>query len=1296
MARKTRNKRKRTNPVGPSGPDRGAQAGGTRAGSHAGRGFRFQDAVSAWLAIEIWAEERPPALVIPEGGDDVELRGETTAFVQVKSRREHLGFYSQSTAAGYINALWARSRGAQKPADGLELILERDVTGLAPASDDSAEPRITGALRNSLSSASDASDLLPKTSIRVEAAPQESAIARIIEKLGCPPIAAQMCFADLLIRIGELADANGQLKPKTYLGLSLSDTDTVIRDVLEAIDVDAIERALRDGVCEPVDFLTPIHDPNFYLGVDVEPGHIAAGLIAERPQTRVALLEGLEKRRAALIAGPSGSGKSAAMWDAANCLRHTVRWFRLRRFSPDDMPSVLQLIRTYRASKDSPLGFVMDDVGRSGPEAWGALLKEALSVPGVILLGSVREEDIALIAERARSAEIRAEPDEDLAERLWRELHDTGQTEWPGWREPWQMSNGLLLEYAHILTRGQRLSELLADQVAARIADPERALELDILRCGAFAGAANAEIDAARLAQTLEVSEADLTRALQRLIEEHLIRAPAPGAVTGLHQLRSEELLKLTHETALPTLQTSFTRTAASVTDPDLERLIANTISMRRLSVSDVIDGVAPRLAGSAHAGELAAALRGLASGRVFIGVDEWLQTEEARALPRTQIGSAAMFGVAGVDLGSLSIVPEIQAAARRLTEIKGAPDQDPRRLLISRFSPLDLSALIDTADLSSLDEILASLIGMPMPSDIQASLMQVPAVLLDADLTRLASLFGSLTALDPTIAEHWVNELGQEALFARLQAEIAWTGPISIDQHEDGVRVCCDYYYVAGSVHQNPHDQVVRLCELMLALCPSADIAISNAITASGALAGLAGAPIAEKRIPRENLPQPAIPLWNRQWSDLIARRVAAPNYSDYLTRGLAILNALVPTLEKVFDAHLRGKHALERQAETLNALNRDTESLTPPAVSPLDAAGIGIADPNKAVTPFQNLLHSASVNLITRFAKLPGEAGAYIAWLSGLIDDVDTALSVEPWQLIGEAPEAILTRFKTLLETLRALAGEAHERSEAPVITWAARGKGARAGNALRLISISAATAGERRLAERKADIERRAENAGIVAQFHQRENIKRILPWPPADMLALLPATDTVGAALALAEGAGPFRALIDRSTHLTIMPSIGGRVAPTLAKSGFDTLLPALDGGADWARELELPQTPSAMALLFSELTSLASELGAMEQLGLGADDRPKQEINVRQNLTAAFTEKQEALAHHLASHEADLQNDVLTLIAELREGEVDFAAEGQAALSGEPSSVMETIGVLTIELMDLELAEDGSR
>jgi hypothetical protein len=1228
--------------------------------------------------------------VIPEGGDDIELRGEATSFVQIKSRREHLGDYTEGETAGYIEGLWNRSLGSAPRPERLELVLEREVAGLSPLDDQPAARSIEGPISNRISKFSGASDLLPRTSIIVATSPQEWGISLIVDRLNCAPIAAQMCFADLLVRVGTLADANGRLAPENYRGLSISDTETSIRDVLATIDVDAIERAFRDGICEPVDFLTPLNDPNFYLGVDVEPGHIAAGLVAERPRTRSALVEGIAQRRAALIVGPSGAGKSALVWETANTMRHTVRWLRIRRLSAADIPSLRQLVRTFRASEDSPLGFVMDDVGRNGPVSWGALLKEAMSVPGVVLLGSVREEDVTLIAERARAAEIRADPDDELAERLWRELREAEKTNWAGWREPWKMSDGLLLEYVHILTRGQRMHELLADQVAARVSDPKRSLELDILRSGAWAGTANAEVDASRLAHALSANEADLSRALQRLIQEHLVRSPAPGAVTGLHQLRSEELLQLTHQTTLPTLETSFERTIASVPATDLEPLVADTLSARRLPVPAVLDGLIARLEGEQDVRALASALRGLGSGRVSSGVDEWLDTPEARALPRTQVGSAAIFGIAGIDLSSLSIIPEVQAAAGRLSQIKGSPEDDPRRLLMERMSPSALSALIKTADLASLDEILAALVGMPLPAAVRASLAHAPEGLLTADLNLVGPVMGTLSALDREIASHWVVEVGQEALFTRVQAETAWAGPVATEDSDDGVIVRCDLWYVAGSVQENPHDAVVSLCELILALCPSADIAVSNAITASGELAGFAQLPLATKRIPRDNLPPPSVPQWNRRWRDLISRRVAAPSYSDYLARGVAILEALVPTLEKIFDAHFRGKDALGSLADRLNSLNADTEALTPPAVSPLEASGAGRGEANAAVTKFQNLLHSASVNLVKRFAILPDQAGAYIAWLSDLIADVDTAIAEEPWQLIGDRPLSMLTRLKSLFEALRLLAGEAHERKEAPAITWAQRGKDARAGNAVRLVSLSAKAAGETRLARRKAEIERLAEEAGVVAQFHLRVNANGILPWPPADVLALLPASDIADAVVTLAEQVELVRSLVDSSIHLTIMPYIEDVAFPALAKSGYQTLLPDVEGAAFWVEQLGLSQAPSAMASIFGEVLSLASELGAMDQKRLGNETRPEEEIAARRSLEAAFARKYEELTRRLNALDPDLQSDVSELIEHLRTGDVDFAAVAQAAIGGTSSNITEAAGYVSLLLMSADI------
>ena len=89
-----------------------------RTGSDAGRGFRYQDAVAAFLGVELWAQDIP-AVVVPEGGDDVELRKETEiTLVSVKSRRGTRGLFSRSDMQSYFKDLRTRAthRGNQNNA----------------------------------------------------------------------------------------------------------------------------------------------------------------------------------------------------------------------------------------------------------------------------------------------------------------------------------------------------------------------------------------------------------------------------------------------------------------------------------------------------------------------------------------------------------------------------------------------------------------------------------------------------------------------------------------------------------------------------------------------------------------------------------------------------------------------------------------------------------------------------------------------------------------------------------------------------------------------------------------------------------------------------------------------------------------------------------------------------------------------------------------------------------------------------------------------------------------------------
>ena len=1261
----------------------------SRYGSHAGRGFRYQDAIAVWLTVMIWSGRREAARVVPEGGDDIELRGDKTSFLQVKSRREHLGPYGVGETTSHICALWDRHDTAILQPNGLELILERGVAGLGQQVCDNYTIPIADDVLKSLSSKKGSSELLPKTKLLVVRSPHEDVVDMIVQRTGCQPIAAQLCHAELLVRIGAMADQNGKLDPKNYLGLSPSDTEAAITDVLSAIDVDALEQAILEGVCEPVDFVTPIHDPNFYLGINVEPGHLAAGLVVERPSGRAQISNAIETQRAALVVGPSGAGKSALMWEAAYSLRHVIRWFRINRVESSDLPSIRQLVRGLRVSESSPVGLVMDDVGVRGSGGWDQLVRQFTAIPGVVILGSIREEDIFLIEERSGVVEVRAQPDDELAERLWSELRGTGRTSWEGWLEPWNLSGRLLLEYVHTLSRGRRMEAVLADQVAARSRDPGRAVELVVLQIGSCAGMAGAQIDIRRLTNATGQGEAEVNRALHRLVEEHLVHMPTPGLLEGLHQLRSQELFRLTHRMPPPNPRETFSRTVLSVPAVELEALVAEAMIRHQLDVSDLIKALAHRLEMEQDPGALAAALRGLGTGFVSSGVDRWLETQEVRVLPRTQITTAALFGISGTEMPELPQLEEVNAAGRRLAEIKGEWADDPRLKLMAALLPSAIAPMVASARLSDLEQILAALVGSALPEEVRSSLVALKPDLLGGELEIVATLLGTVNVLDRDIGQIWAKAAGQKELLERISKEVPWAGNVTLHQEEDGLTVNCDYWYVAPSRQPLPHDDVVRICELLIAICPIADFAVSRAVGSNGELAGFSKHPVASKRIPRSGLPPASLPAWNRRWQDMVARRIATPSYSEYLARGASILNKLVPNLERIFEAHLRGRNAPTKLFEALNLLNQEATELTPPINSVRAATGVGSEERKYFSTPLQDILFNSSVNTIKRFSDLPEGAGAYISWLGSLIENVDTATRDEPWQLIGNDPPSNLIRLRNLLDILRMLAGEAHVRNAPPAHTWSRIGRKARAGNALRSISAIVGTAESGRAKKLRAELENATRESGIAAKFHLRRDQGGILPWPPLEILATINADSITEAATKMEASTVAIRSLIDSTTCLTLIPVVSGFALEQFAKSGYQTMLPVTEIPDQWLDEIGIPILPTPRAAVFGAVVGTATEIGSMGRKSFGESDRPVPEATIKQELEAVYERDRRRLIKVL-EEEPELADIAASFVRDIRDGNVDLSGQEQAILGEEVSRELAEVGVMMVSILEMDL------
>ncbi|WP_333877472.1 toll/interleukin-1 receptor domain-containing protein [Methylobacter sp.] len=821
-----------------------------------------------------------------------------------------------------------------------------------------------------------------------------------------------------------------------------------------------------ERICEEIDFLTPIDDPHFYLGMDVQPGHLAAGLVVERPAARQRTLNALDARRNVLIVGPSGSGKSALMWEVARAASHVEKWFRIRSLSVDQVSSLVSFVKTYRASIQTPVGFAFDDIGRGLTEGWDALAREAASLPGIILLGSAREEDLFPLTERARAIEIREVGDDELAERLWKELRRRSQTQSAGWREPWQESKGLLLEYTYFLSEGTRLTDVLRAQVANRVRDIGRDGELAVLRVAAAAGAAGATVDVERLPMALKLSEAEISLALRRLFDEHLIRDIGSGRIGALHQLRAKELFHLCHEFPPPTAERTIATTLHCLPAEDIETFIVRTCELNAEWQERLVDEIIVRLNQEPDPVIAVSALRGLGQAHIVASVSAWLKRPDVQALPRTQLTCVALFGLPGIEPLDIPQLAHLQAASRSFcSAIEISAHNNPRNQLISRLSSDTTSKLFSQKTcLRVLNELLSAIIGTEIPSNLLDQLSSIQPDLKADSIEDVANLLGTVGLIDPGIAKIWVDAAGQQTLLDRIYDEVPWVSRPELRHEEEGLAVCADLHCVAASCQPDTHSEVVHLCELLLAIAPQAELAISNAVSQDGEIAGYGDFQLATKRIPRKNLPPSALPDWNKRWRIAVADRVAAPSYTDYLSRAAIILRGLVATLENVLDEWFRKGKVSEANCERLNSNNNQAETLTPPRFSPQASTGKGSAEKNIAVTDLQNVLFDCSVNLIKRFNKLPEDANCYIAWTGGILKHIDAATENEPWELLDEVAPKELQRLRQIVEGLRFMAGESGVRNVNPIQTW--HKPKAQRKTAFRLAAHVARGATERRL--------------------------------------------------------------------------------------------------------------------------------------------------------------------------------------------------------------------------------------
>ena len=439
----------------------------TRSGAWAGRGFHYQHLVSTLILVRQWAGLSPHGYLVPEGLDDCVLElADRRIWVQIKSRKE--ATFPDAEVSRILDAADARStRIPTGPTIRSTVVLEQPRTNRVEA---------------------DVARIFDDEAGRVFICqtPGEDIVRLLSTHLAITQVIAEGLASDLYtLVVAGASEQNASLPFENRRRISTTEVERRIFERLEAEDPSAIDEALVSGALEPVDFTTPVHEPDFYRGVKVTSGHLAAKLVLDRPQDVNRVLNALMERRHVLVSGPSGSGKSALTWLAASAAAGRVRWFQLTATATlADAQAIIRFVRARRPGKSSPFGLVLDEVASANSNLWNVLVRELRGIPALYFLGSVRQEDVHLIANQSDTDFIQVVLDEDLAETVWHKLRARSHTSWTHWREPFEQSNGLMLEFVHLLTQGQRLAAVIEEQVRQREREG-RNDELKIVRSAA-------------------------------------------------------------------------------------------------------------------------------------------------------------------------------------------------------------------------------------------------------------------------------------------------------------------------------------------------------------------------------------------------------------------------------------------------------------------------------------------------------------------------------------------------------------------------------------------------------------------------------------------------------------------------------------------------------------------------------------------------------------------------------------------------------------------------------------------
>lgn len=1179
----------------------------TRAGARAGRGFRYQDAAAAFLLVEQWSQGTTSKLV-PEGLDDLNLfvDGVETR-IQAKSMHDPKGMFRTLELAEYLEktaALLSQEEWVQGSVR-IAVILERPVIGLeakgweVPLSSYEDVALVRQALETRPPSARSftVEQLLERSFLLVNSTPIECCVQLLNQKQGAPAFACRLVAQQLRVDAGRCSDENYLAKVSNAASMTTADVTGVMERVLVATQEGGLQRAIQDGICEFVDFSIKVHDEAFYAGVNVVAGHVAAGLVFERPAVNEQVETTVESGKATLIAGQSGSGKSACAWLYANSTRHDVIWYKVARLAPGESALLLRLAKANEASRTRRVGFILDDVGRNFADTWDEVVRMTGESEGVILIGTIREEDLDLLEDLRSTTVVRPQLDEELATRLFTQLSPAETRHFHHWREPFEESKGLLLEFTHLVTQGQRLEAVLRDQLRQRVKEA-RDDELLILQAVSFASRFSAAIDKKRLREKTGLTSIAFARALNRLVQEHAVALIGDNSISGLHEIRSRHLdillREITHQTEASSLHLALT----CIRFKDLASFIAGLYRELPTVHDAVVQELVSFLPGS-KIEAWTAAFHGLGLVTCDLVGKSWMEICKDEKINERFAHTVFGLAIVNANLEGMDFWERIRGAMSRFSGI-GIPDKRLElSMQLSSSPPLPSWSLQQAVELAAA---LMPLYGTTQPPATPQWLVTNP-LSEPASASQVLGFINVLRELSEQLAAEALTAQGGSAhLLEKLHSDTAWLTKPTLENSGDGVSIIrANIRVVNDAVQSNLHECAVSICNMLIAAEPVAQAATVSAVLGDGSVFKVGDYPVADVRLDRKGIVVPARVAWNR--AQLRSIQQAQETGGE-----TARANSLAISLSDTFSILRRAAECfcrLETAPSKLHAFASIRQVLAEmilpgrvrsPVAGVLD---IGNYDTSDIVIDMVQGIQEITADLMSGKVERPLLRAINTMKISSKMGAV---ASSQLWRYTDLASDIDFEGAAQLLKEISYVLADMHTCPSESHSSRAALSKRSRKHSALGAASAQALSRAQGLIEARRRELEvqfQRVEPGSVVVARNDPFEHQ----WPPASFAILLPCNGIVEFFQAIDHFAS--ESTWDGPDHRVAAPLLRGKIAARFAMGGVSTVFPQFKFTEEWKALLPYPLLNDVATAefdrVFTDCTNISAVMTGLDRI-----------------------------------------------------------------------------------------------